>query len=61
MRRGPYPPGVDYVGRIALLLGLGIAGLQVLRNGEESLPLLVLALLACGLALTLAPDRRRDG
>jgi hypothetical protein len=50
---------VQYVGHVALLVATGISGLQVLKNGEESLPLLVLSLLVAGLALTLSGRRER--
>ena len=51
---------MNYIGRIALLAALGISGLQVLKDGEEALPLLVLSLLVTGLALTLAHDRQSE-
>lgn len=50
---------MQYVGHVSLLLATGISGLQVLKNGEESLPLLVLSLLVAGLALTLGGRRER--
>lgn len=55
-----YAPPVNYLGRLALLVALAISGLQVLTDGEEALPLLVISLLVIGLALTLAKDGRSE-
>ena len=51
---------MDYLGRIALFVAVAISGLQVVKDGEEALPLLVLALLITGLALTVAGRRGPD-